>query len=114
MAGKTGGNKKVSSPSTIAYWLRAKNGKFMETHKARRIAKHAKRMGLTKAQIEAACTTPTFPEIKVPEALESVTFTGIVPEHRKVVVNEYGETIVLSLPKFIMSEGKILDVIRAH
>ena len=41
---KTGGNKKSASRSDEAYWLRAQNGKFAETHRAKRIARHVKRM----------------------------------------------------------------------
>lgn len=40
----SGGNKKVSSPSDKRYWQRAEMGKFAETHRARRIARHKKRM----------------------------------------------------------------------
>lgn len=40
----TGGNKKSSSKSDISYFARAKAGLFAETHKAKRIARHNKRM----------------------------------------------------------------------
>lgn len=40
-----GGNKKRASPSDENYWKRAQMSKYSETHRARRIARHAKRMG---------------------------------------------------------------------
>ena len=39
-----GGNKKSSSKSDQNYWARATASKFSETHSARRIARHKKRM----------------------------------------------------------------------
>ena len=40
----TGGNKKSSSPSDERYWQRAQMSNFAETHKAKRVARHKKRM----------------------------------------------------------------------
>lgn len=40
----TGGNKKTSSKSDIAYFARYIAGKMQETHRDRRIKRHAKRM----------------------------------------------------------------------
>jgi hypothetical protein len=40
----TGGNKKSSSPSDVRYWQRAQMSNFAETHKAKRVARHKKRM----------------------------------------------------------------------
>ena len=41
---QTGGNKKSSSPSDMRYWQRAAASNFAETHRARRMKRHQKRM----------------------------------------------------------------------
>lgn len=104
---KTGGNKKSSSPSSIAYWLRASNGKFAETHKARRIARHAKRMGLTKAQVLKATMTPVvYP--KQPEKTEKQFAIFDKPVASMVYRDTYG--VVIRYPRFIVKNGVTVDV----
>lgn len=41
---KTGGNRKSSSQSDLNYWARAKASGYASTHKAKRLARHLKRM----------------------------------------------------------------------
>lgn len=69
---------KSSSPSDKAYWQRRKLSPG--TWKERKALRHCARMGKTKAQLAAtgAFSTPTFPKIHTPRAIESVTFTGAV------------------------------------
>lgn len=68
---------KKTSASRKAYWLRKGSG---ASQAEKRIARHCARMGKTKAQLAAtgAFSTPTFPKIHTPRAIESVTFTGAV------------------------------------
>jgi hypothetical protein len=50
MSKATGGNKKSSSKSDLAYWARAQAAKFSETHRAKRIARHQRRMARKRAR----------------------------------------------------------------
>lgn len=50
MSKATGGNKKSSSKSDTAYWARAQAAKFSETHRAKRIARHQRRMARKRAR----------------------------------------------------------------
>jgi hypothetical protein len=106
MSAKSGGNKKVSSPSTQGYWKRAKMGNFSETHRQRRIDRHRRRMGLNIAQISKAIAVHTMPKIKETKSQEYVVFTGLVPEHRWL--DRHGH--VMSYPKFEINHGVIVDV----
>lgn len=60
MAQKQGGKGKSSSPSDQAYWKRVRP----EAQREKRMARHAKRQGLNKAQMAEACTMPDFPKIR--------------------------------------------------
>ena len=107
---QTGGNKKVSSPSTIRYWQRAQMGKFNETHRARRIARHVKRMGLNKSQADKStlgCIDYGNPPQE--KILEKVIFSAEVKDHRLI---ENG--MVVGYPTFVIEEGTIVDVLKAR
>lgn len=104
-----GGNKKSSSLSDQNYWKRAEMGKFSETHKAKRIERHARRMGLNKAQVGAACVPPTFPKRHEEAPKTFVTFmSSTVPEYR--TFDEMGN--ITSYPTFVIKEGVTTDVLR--
>ena len=104
-----GGNKKSSSPSTVKYWARAKAGGFSETHRNKRIAAHAKRMGLTKDGVAKATMPVKYKPVKAVTPLEHAVMKELVTEHRYMRDN-----IVLAYPKFVISNGVILDVISAR
>ena len=106
-----GGNKKSSSPSDENYWKRAQAGKYAETHKERRIARHIKRCKTSKTKLSAAnglSAHINFPHIPVPRPKEYVTFQQNVPEHR--TFDEFGN--VATRPQFRIVEGVVLDVLR--
>ena len=109
---KTGGNKKASSPSDQNYWKRAEMGKFSETHKEKRIARHMKRSKTNKTQLAAAnalSITISYPKRQAERPKERVTFGGsVVPEMR--TFDEHGN--VMSRPMFIIKNGVITDVLR--
>lgn len=108
---KTGGNKKSASPSDENYWKRAQAGGFAETHRAKRMARHAKRMGLTKAQMGEATKPVTFPHRAVPSPLERVTFTGQVMDLRVWARDRDGDRHVAKMPHMIIKNGVVTDVI---
>ncbi len=104
-----GGNKKQSSQSDKNYWQRATMSKYSETHKAKRIERHARRMGLNKAQVGAACVPPTFPKKREEAPMTFVTFmSSTVPEYR--TFDDMGN--ITSYPTFVIKEGVTTDVLR--
>jgi len=104
-----GGNKKSSSQSDMNYWSRAKASNYAQTHKDKRIARHARRMGLSKSQVGAACVPPTFPKRHEEAPKTFVTFmSSTVPEYR--TFDEHGN--ITSYPTFVIKEGVTTDVLR--
>lgn len=72
---KTGGNKKTSGSSAEGYWNRAKASNFAETHRAKRIKRHEKRMGC-----KAGIIPPDFPRLSKPRPIEKVVDRANIPE----------------------------------
>lgn len=72
---KTSGNKKTSGSSSSSYWARAKTGGFAETHRAKRIKRHEKRMGC-----KAGILPPDFPRLSKPRPVEKVVDRSNVTE----------------------------------
>lgn len=106
---KTGGNKKTSSLSDQNYWKRAALSKFSETHRERRMAKHAKRMGLNKAQMAQATLPATFPKLPISKPVERVMFKSDVKGDMRTF-DEFGN--VMSYPTFVIKNGVVTDVLR--
>lgn len=106
---KTGGNKKTSSPSDQRYWQRAALSKFSETHRERRMAKHAKRMGLNKAAMAQATLMPSFPKRPITKPDERVMFKSDVKGDMRTF-DEFGN--ITSYPTFIIKNGVTTDVLR--
>jgi hypothetical protein len=99
MAGKTGGNKKVSSPSAQNYWKRAEAAKYSETHRAKRIARHKKRAEKKAGRnLPASDSTPPLPKLTVPRPVERVAFTGNVPDHRVWLRDNDGHKFIAAMP----------------
>lgn len=74
MASKQGGKGKSSSPSSIAYWKRVSP----DAQKAKRIAKHCRRMGLTMAQLANRNGLPTvanYPRQHIPAPAQFAVFS---------------------------------------
>jgi len=86
MSQKQGGKGKQSSQSDKNYWARvsARPGKISKT-KELRAARHAKRMGITLAQLQAsgACqSSPVFPRVAQKRPVERTVFSGSgIPKH---------------------------------
>ena len=77
MASKQGGKGKQSSPSRKASHLRART--HAETRREKRIARHARRMGLTVEALRksgAVLSSPDFPRVPQKRPLERVIFGG--------------------------------------
>lgn len=72
MAQKQGGKGKSSSPSRQASHKRGPAR--TAANKERKMARHARRQGLDKAQMALACIPPTFPRLRVSRPAERVTF----------------------------------------
>ena len=68
MPQKQGGKGKTSSPSDQAYWKRVNPA----AQKAKRIARHRRRMGLNQAQISAATAPAHYPHVPISREKESV------------------------------------------
>lgn len=104
---KTGGNKKQASLSDTNYWNRAKISKYNETHRAKRIAKHRKAHPKWK---EVAVVFPKVPAVR---EQERCVFSGIVQDHRSWSKDADGDSYVKIMPKLIIKNGVVLDVVSA-
>ena len=110
---KTGGNKKQASPSDRAYWSRAAASKFSETHREKRMARHARKMGLTKAEMESTWKVNPFKGIKTPQIIpkERMVFSGLVTDLRIWRTDADGTRYVAKMPKLIIKDGTVINVI---
>lgn len=72
MAQKQGGKGKSSSPSRQASHKRGPAR--TAANKEKKMASHARRQGLNKAQMALACGRPEFPRLRVSRPAERVTF----------------------------------------
>ncbi len=74
MPSKQGGKGKQSSPSRKASHQRGPAR--TAANRLKKIARHAKRMGLSQAQIGAATQTPEFPRVQAKPEKTRVSFGG--------------------------------------
>lgn len=95
MAQKQGGKGKSSSPSDIAYWKRVNP----ETQKAKRLARHKRKMGLNSPQLTASQALTHFPRVPLPRPIPSVILDG--------KVRDFSSSPFLHI---LECDGKVLEI----